>query len=83
MTADEKLKKINAACDLIYKAMQDIATARWKMAQCGISIEMGLHSDYEMTNRAYGDPNVILRDGIKTLEEITVEGGLKNGVDKR
>lgn len=71
MNNEDKLKKINAACDLIYKAMQDITIAREKMAECGISMEMGLYSHREMLNTAYGDPNVMLHSGVKRLEEIT------------
>lgn len=71
MTTDEKLKKINTACDLIYKAMQDITIAREKMAECGITMEMGLYSHRETLNTAYGDPNVMLHSGVKRLAEIT------------
>lgn len=75
MTTNEKLKKINTACDLIYKAMQDITIAREKMAECGIITEMGLYNHREMLYKNYGDPNVILHSGIKELEKITGASG--------
>lgn len=75
MTAEEKQKKVNAACDLIYKAMQDITTAREKMAECGITMEVGLYNHRKMLNTDYGDPNIMLYDGMRKLEKITGASG--------